>query len=192
MTLLATREIDEDDEAPVRELDLSFARGDDHALKLAYDTHGSLVYSLCRRSVDEVAAADITQEVFISAWRFRERYDPQRGGLASWLVGIARNKIIDHYRSVGREDRRVVKAAQNTSPSEQSPEQLDDVSTRMLLVDAMAELSERSRMVISLAFFNDLTHVEIAEQTGIPLGTVKSDIRRGLERLRHELGALHD
>ena len=108
-------------------------RGDDYALKLAYDNYGSPVYSLCRRSVDEVAAADITQEVlFISAWRFRERYDPQRGGLASWLVGITRNKIIDRHRSLGREDRRAVKAAQNTSPSEQSPEQLDDVSTRML------------------------------------------------------------
>ena len=77
----------------------SFASGEDTGLKMAYDEYGSLVYSLCRRSVDDATAADITQEVFIAAWRNRHRFDPERGGLAPWLTGICRNKIIDHFRA---------------------------------------------------------------------------------------------
>jgi len=188
MTLLATHEVRDDDVSLASALEADFALGAEHVLKAAYDNYGSFVYSLCRRSVDDAAAADITQEVFIAAWRNRHRYDTQRGGLGSWLAGITRNKIIDHFRAAGREDRRVDKAKSELRPSEPTQQDIDAIAQRMLLADAMDDLPTRSRDVISLAFFDDLTHVEIAERTGIPLGTVKSDIRRGLERLRHGLG----
>lgn len=172
-------------------LEARFSAGDEAALKEAYDAHGSLIYSICRRSVDETSAADITQEVFITAWNKRDRLDPARGTLKSWLAGITRNKIIDHYRAVGREDRRVEKVKTELQPVEPTQQQLDEIALRMLLVDALEELPERARNVISMAFFAELTHAEIADRTGIPLGTVKSDIRRGLERLRTGMGELY-
>jgi RNA polymerase sigma-70 factor (ECF subfamily) len=101
------------------------------------------------------------------------------------LTGITRNKIVDYFRARGREDRRVEQAKQTFV---EHPGELEDVALRMLLVDAIDGLPERSQTIITMAFFEDLTHVEIAARTGIPLGTVKSDIRRGLERLRHGLG----
>lgn len=192
MALLAPPDLREDDaDVNVTRIESAFTAGDETVLKEAYDTFGSLVYSLCRRAVDDAAAADITQEVFIAAWRNRTRYDPTRGGLAPWLAGITRNKIIDHFRAVGREDRRVDKVKNTPQPAEPSERELEEVTLRMLLVDAIDELPERSRAVVSMAFFDDLTHVEISARTGIPLGTVKSDIRRSLEKLRHGLGYLY-
>lgn len=192
MTLLATSDLHENDSVDDSiAVDKAFASGDNDALKGAYDRYGSLVYSLCRRSVDDASASDITQEVFVAAWRNRHRYDADRGSLAPWLTGITRNKIIDHFRSVGREDRRIEKVKHTPQPAEPTEKQLEELTLRMLLVDALDELPERARNVISMAFFDDLTHVEISARTDIPLGTVKSDIRRGLERLRHRLGYMH-
>ena len=191
MALLATSELRTEDTAhslAVAELERAFATGPESLLRDAYDLFGSLVYSLCRRSVDDAAAADITQEVFIAAWKNRHRFDPARGGLAPWLTGIARNKVIDHFRARGREDRRVEQAKHAFI---ESPGELEDIALRMLLVDAIDTLPERAQTIISMAFFEDLTHVEISARTGIPLGTVKSDIRRSLERLRHGLGYAH-
>lgn len=193
MTLLATSDLRGDDSPlSVPPLESFFASGTERALKETYDQFSSMVYSICRRSVDEAAAADITQEVFIAAWKNRARYDPTRGGLGPWLSGITRNKIIDHFRSIGREDRRIDKVRNTSRRAEPTEKQLEEVALRMLLVDALDELPSRARDVISMAFFDDLTHVEIAARTGIPLGTVKSDIRRSLDRLRHGLGYIHD
>ena len=191
MTLLAADLDDNDTPMSMTPLESSFPVGDAQVLKDVYDKYGSFVFSICRRSCNEAAAADITQEVFIAAWRNRSRYDAMRGGLGPWLAGITRNKIIDHFRSVGREDRRVEKVKNTPQPTEPTETQLEEVTLRMLLVDAMDDLPDRARAVLSMAFFDDLTHVEIAARTGIPLGTVKSDIRRSLDRLRHGLGYLH-
>ena len=191
MTLLAPHDTREDDGSLLSPVDVSFSNGDEGALRLAYSEHGSLVYSLCRRSVDDATAADITQEVFVAAWRNRARFDAERGSLRAWLAGITRNKIIDHFRSTAREDRRVEKVAGTPPLADPTERQLAEVADRMLLADLLDELPERARTVISLAFFEDLTHIEIADRTGIPLGTVKSDIRRGLLRLRHGLESEH-
>ncbi len=192
MTLLAPdiRAENSTGDAPTP-LEHNFGTGDEQLLRRAYDEHGSFVYSICRRSVDDATAADITQEVFIAAWKNRERFDPSRGGLRSWLSGITRNKIIDHFRSIGREERRIDKVKNSPQPAEPTAQKLEEVTLRMLLVDALDELPERARNVMSMAFFDDLTHVEIADRTGIPLGTIKSDIRRSLHRLRHGLGEHH-
>lgn len=172
-------------------LESRFRAGDESALRAVYDEYGSLVYSICLRSVDRTAAADITQEVFIAAWKKREHFEPSRGSLASWLSGITRNKVIDHYRSSGREQRRIDRVKSVPQPEEPTEKRLEEVTLRMLLADAIDELPERARSVISMAFFDELTHVEIADRTGLPLGTVKSDIRRSLNRLRHGLGEMY-
>jgi RNA polymerase sigma-70 factor (ECF subfamily) len=176
--------------APVfNEVEAAFSRGDDNALRLAYEAHGRMVYGFCARSLDPERAKDVTQEVFVSAWRARHRYDPAKGRLGAWIMAITRNRIIDNVRSEKRHsDRR----ADEDSVELFTDAEVDATSDKMLVADALLELSERARDVITLAYFHDLTHPQIAERTNIPLGTVKSDIRRGLARIRQHLETQHD
>lgn len=161
----------------------AFAAGDDRALKEAYDRWGALVHSLALRSLGNPAdAGDATQAVFVSAWRSRGRYDPSRP-LAAWLTRIAQRRVVDMHRS----------RARHPEPVEQLPETVADeqaieqAATRMLLADALAELPRERREVIHLAIVEQHTHAEVAARTGLPVGTVKSHIRRGLKVLRDRL-----
>ncbi|MGD9703308.1 MAG: RNA polymerase sigma factor [Acidimicrobiia bacterium] len=165
--------------------------GDDAALRLAYEQFGTLIFTFCSRALaDQGAAADCTQETFISAWRSRDGYDPARGSLAGWLIGIARFKVRDAYRAAPR-----VPVPSDDAAREEAGEDPDDdrLADRLLIAHALETLSPRARSVVELAFYSDLTQTEIAEKTGLPLGTVKSDLRRGLQRLRFHLegGAAH-
>lgn len=163
----------------------AFAAGDERALKHVYDHHSRLVHSYCRRVVGADLAADVTQEVFLAAWRSRDRYRTEQGSLAGWLMGIARFKAIDATRARARRPDPVDGGSLPEASVEAGA--LEDLALRMLLAEALQQLPERARRMVELAFFEDLTHTEIAERTGQPLGTVKSDIRRGLERLRRHL-----
>lgn len=170
----------------VDDLEAAFVAGDPDALRRAYDAHGRLVYTLCRRSLGNDAANDVTQEVFAAGWFARRQFDPSRGSLGAWLVGIAKNKIIDHLRAQGRRPQ-LAEAQEAPSASPLAPAEVDALADRLLLADAMAQLPERSKKMIELAFYEELTHPEIAARCDLPLGTVKSDIRRGLARLRRHL-----
>ena len=174
----------------VDDLETAFGRGDEDALRRAYDEYGRLVYTLCRRTLGGDAAADATQEVFVAAWQRRGQFDPDRGSLAGWLVGIARNKVIDLLRAQSRRPNVVSDGVDGSEPSPNSAG-VEDLADRLLLADALSTLPERSRRVLELAFYDDLTHPEIAARTALPLGTVKSDIRRGLSRLRRHLESGH-
>jgi len=177
-------------------LSLRFAAGDPSALEVIYAEHGALVHSFCRRSLDPARAADATQDVFLAAWRSRERYRPEAGTLAGWLIGIARFKVIDILRADGRQPSLV--AEPHSAGGEQVFDRTVDeagltgVAERMLVAEALEGLSERAREMVRLSFFEDLTHAQIAERTDVPLGTVKSDIRRGLEQMRRHLEGLDD
>ena len=176
-------------EANAAALEATFPHGDDGTLKAVYDAYGSLVYSYCRKTLDVDLAADATQEVFVAAWKSRHRFDPTRGSLAGWLVGIARFKAIDALRA-----RTAAPIPVDTDPSradlgrEESP--ADRLAEEILVTNALAQLAPRARRVLELAFYSGLTHEEISRKTEIPLGTVKSDIRRGLARLRRHLEGL--
>lgn len=170
-------------------LDAAFASGDAD-LRSVYDVHGGLVYGICRKALDEHSAKDVTQEVFVSAWKARDQFDPGRGTLGAWLVGIAKRRIIDHLRSERRHaDRRAPEPMEHTDP--QSETDLGRTIDKMVVADAMRALPDRAREVITLAYLEGLTHHEITDRTGLPLGTVKSDIRRGLTRIRACLEATH-
>jgi RNA polymerase sigma-70 factor (ECF subfamily) len=171
-----------------RTLDVQFASGV-VGLREAYDAHGALVYSICRRSLDAEAAKDVTQDVFVSAWRGRTQFDPQRGSLAGWLVGITKRRIIDHHRSEGRHASRRADA-NDLAATEHRDAGVEQVADRMLVADGLRQLPTHIREIIELAFVHDLTHHEIAERTGTPLGTVKSHIRRGLLRIREHVTAI--
>jgi len=169
-----------------RLLDQTFADGGDGALRELYDRYASLVYSFCRRSLSTESAADATQDTFVAAWRSRSGYDPSKGSVAGWLIGIARFKVIEHLRRSGRDAGRL--AVQDAS-AQSGIEDLDRVADRMLIAEALEQLSPRVRTVVELAFLEDLTQTEIAERCALPLGTVKSDLRRGVERMRRHLEA---
>ncbi len=169
-------------------IDTSFATGDESVLRRAYDAHGALVYTFCRRTVGPEAAHDVTQEVFLAAWRTRDRFDPVRGTLAGWLIGIAKNKVLDALR---RRQLHLIDDLDARVPAVVGPDQVDATADRMLVAAALAELPERPRRVVELAYPHDLTHEQIAARTSLPLGTVKSDIRRGLDRLRRHLDHAH-
>lgn len=167
----------------------AFRSGSEHGLAGAYNAHGSLIHTLCARAHPQ-AAADITQEVFLSAWKARDGFDPSRGPLAAWLVGIAKNKIVDAYRKEGRqvpEIRDTDGSVVERIPQSRGP--IDALADKLLITEALATLPDRPRQIVQMAFYEDLTHDQIAVQANVPLGTVKSDIRRGLARLRRYLEA---
>lgn len=167
----------------------AFVDGADWALRAAYDRYGALVFRIARQCAPSVAEAeDITQSTFVSAWRGRDTFDPRRGSLAGWLVGIARRRAIDRLRVLER-DRRDATAAERTVSSAQIPTHADEVIDRIVVSDGLAELPAAQRRVLELAFFDDLTHQQISTATGLALGTVKSHVRRGLAHLRNRLEA---
>jgi RNA polymerase sigma-70 factor (ECF subfamily) len=172
----------------VGDADAAFARGDDDAVRLAYAEHGRLIYSFCSRALGPERANDVTQEVFISAWKARDRFDPGKGNLAAWLTGIAKNRIIDAVRAEKRHSDRRAPESTEGLPSESEAEAVGD---RMLVADALRSLPERPRQILTLHYFEGLTHPQIAERTQLPLGTIKSDIRRGLERIRQHMEEQH-
>ena len=158
--------------------------GDETALREAYDRHGAAVLYLAQRLLGNRAdAEDVTQVTFVAAWTGRDGFDPQRGTVLGWLLGIARRKAVDRIRSSAREQR-TTEAVQTQQPvvaAEESPERIVD---RLVVADEMKRLPDEQRRTLELAFFDDLTHPQIAAATGLPLGTVKSHIRRGMANLR--------
>lgn len=172
--------------------------GDAASLRRIYDEHGATVYRFCCQSLPTHLAEEATQDVFLQAWRNRDRFDPARGAMIAWLIGIAKLRVIDLARHEQRHSRRRADIAQPGSvgqPNQQAAEslslpgdeQIDRLATKAVVGDALRRLPERQRSVVALAYVEGLTHQEIASRTDMPLGTVKSDIRRGLQSIRQHL-----
>lgn len=181
------------------EIGRRFAAGDEQALALAYQRWAGQIHGMAVRAFGVGPdAEDVTQQVFVSAWTGRARFRPDAGPLPAWLVGVARHKIADGWarRERQRKEAEAAMAEAQGAPAGAVTAGVDSaVADRVLLLDELDRLGQPQRGIIELAFFEDLTHSQIAERTGIPLGTVKSHIRRTLERLRSRLevdgAALH-
>lgn len=164
----------------------AFTRGDDLSLARVYRRYASLVHTVAMRALGNAdEAAEVTQQVFIAAWQSRERYSQAGGTLAGWLMGITRHKIADAWSARERERRVVDRAKAAFDPSGTAP--AASLTDRMLLLDELSRLGEPQGRILRLAFYDGLTHAEISEQLALPLGTVKSHIRRSLTRLRSRL-----
>ncbi len=164
----------------------AFAAGDPSALAELYHRWSALVYTLAFRSLHNVSdAEDVTQKVFVDAWNGRLRYDPTRAPLASWLVGITRHAIADAHQGRQRIRQLHEQLAKADFLADAGLE--IDLADRLLIADEIARLEPDAQRVVRLAFYDDLTHTQISERLGLPLGTVKSHIRRSLDRMRIHL-----
>jgi RNA polymerase sigma-70 factor (ECF subfamily) len=161
------------------------------AFEIVFDRHGGAAYSLAYRIVgDRARAEDITQEAFLSLWRSGARYDRARGSVRTWLLGIVRNRAIDLLR---RDVQQAPRVAFEEEVSEQ-PSAREETDAEALRREAAREIrgalkvlpSDQLR-VIELAYFGGLTHSEIAQMLGMPLGTVKGRMRLGIEKIRTQL-----
>jgi RNA polymerase sigma-70 factor, ECF subfamily len=166
------------------ELTRRFRDGDPAALREAYHHQGRVVFALALRALGaHHDAEDVVQQVFVRAWRARTTLDPARGALGAWLVGITRRQIADRLTAKARE-RRVAERLALTAPSHPDTTVTDDLLDAVVVADELKNLPPQQRAVVQLAVFDDLTHQQIAALTGLPIGTVKSHLRRGLQRLR--------
>ncbi|MFJ9037096.1 RNA polymerase sigma factor [Streptomyces sp. NPDC102406] len=161
------------------------SRPDAAQLADLYLRWGPLVFRLARRALgNNRDAEDVTQQVFLAAWRGRAGYRPERGPVGAWLTGIARHHIADALAS---RTRRTVLLDGLATGRAAVVEETDAVLDRVLISQELARLPEPQRTVLWLAFYEDLTQPQIADRTGWPLGTVKSHARRGMGRLRTRL-----
>ncbi len=158
---------------------------DTDALRTLYDRYGGMVYGLAYRVLgDRHLAEDCAQEAFVSLWRGAARFDPGRARLTTWLFAITRNTAIDMVR---RRASRPAEPLPENWQSDESPDTADLVATAEhgeQVAAALAELPPPQLEALSLAYFEGLSHAEIAERLDVPLGTVKGRIRLALDRLR--------
>lgn len=166
------------------DISAAFARGDESALREVYLRWSPLVYTIARRkSGNDADASDIAQAVFVAAWQGRQSFDPDAGSLPAWLLGITRRKVADHWRQMNR-----VPEPRADMPDDPRPDTgIETTVERVLLADELERLGEPQRRILELCFFQDMTHAQVASLLGLPLGTVKSHIRRSLGRLRERL-----
>jgi len=162
------------------------AAGAHDALAECYQRWGALVYRIAVRALaNRQDAEDVTQQVFVSAWQSRASLRPSDSALPAWLIGITRRRVADELSRRGRESTSS-HLARNVNGH--VPElALDTLVDGVVLRDALARLAEPRRSVLALAYGEDRTHEQIAEILELPLGTVKSHLRRGLIHLRREL-----
>ena len=165
-------------------------QGDRDAFASVYDALVDRVYGVVRRVLrDPAMSEEVTQEVFVEAWRTAARFDADRGTVSAWVVTMARRRAVDRVRSEQSQRDRV--DALSAQPAATAARPDDEVISSLdvnRVQSAVAELPSDQRAVIEMCFLEGLSHGDIAEQLDIPLGTVKGRARGGLKKLRGRLG----
>ena len=180
---------DEEHDDYVRSVAARLVEGDETALEEIYGRWSALVHTFALRSLrDPHDAEDVTQQVFVAAWRSRHNLTPSPSALPSWLIGIARHKISDVRAARSRDAGRVAAVAAGPDAHITTLESADgEIADRLVVRQAVEELPDPRRTIVFLAFWEERSHAEIAETTGLPLGTVKSHVRRGLIHIHQQL-----
>lgn len=175
----------------IDELALALGRGEERALAELYDRHGPAVYHLALRITrDPGAAEEVSLDSFLQIWRQANRFDAQHGTLLSWLFTIARTRAIDRIRAAGAAKRTQVEDPVRVTSAPEPDEMAALTERRLLVRQAMAALSAQQRAALELAYFEGLSHSEIARRLSEPLGTVKTRIRQAMLQLRKTLAPL--
>lgn len=174
-------------------------RGDERALAALYDRYAASLLGMVLRTVRERPDAEaVLMEVFLQAWRGAATFDSARGSVLAWLAMMARSRAMDAARRGARRERHETAEQDSVDAIEsvEAPEPTDPLhgleqqERRTAIEQAMTALVPAQRLVIELAFFEGLTHVEIAERLSEPLGTIKTRIRQGMIKLRDLLAPL--
>ena len=173
------------------ELARRLQKREETAMADLYDRYGRLAWSVIVAIVrDNSLAEDLVQETFLRVWNRIQFFEPGRGALGPWLLAIARNRAIDHVRSVGsRMDKSSVELDVTSHPSlfVDMERELVNKDHGRLIGDALKKLNANQQRVIELAYYEGLSQTEMAERMGQPLGTVKTWVRTALITLRGEL-----
>jgi RNA polymerase sigma-70 factor (ECF subfamily) len=194
------------DSAPLRsasadhDLIASAASGDERAIASLYDRFGGVLYAVAYRIVGQRAdAEEAVIEAFAQVWREAPRFEPARGSVAGWLTMITRSRALDMVRARARRERITASAAADRpglSPGMSSwrpdaMDALDDAERRSHVRTALESLSPPQRQAIELAYFEGLSQSEIAERLQEPLGTIKTRVRLGMQKLRESLRSFY-
>lgn len=176
-----------DDAVDIATLQRISAR-DQSAVSDLYDRHSRLLFSLISRIVhDRAEAEEVLQEVFLSVWTKVHTYDPKLGSPIGWLVRLARNRAIDRFRALAARTR-AVEAMDEPHLGDNPEEATVRNQERSRIRHALEALPGEQRQLIEQAYFRGLTHSELAKAFGLPLGTVKTRVRSGMQALRAQLG----
>lgn len=171
------------------------AGGDAAAFALVYERHGTVAYSLAHRMCGRQSAAeDVVQEAFLSAWRRASSFDPTRGSLRTWLLGIVHHRAVDALRRIGGDVRRRVDAPVEEVDLDAGVRVDEEAAQRdeaARVRSALTDLPDEQAKVIELAYYSGYTHTEIADMLGLPVGTVKGRMRLGLAKLRTHFEPQH-
>lgn len=169
------------------ELARAFARGEAWAYEAAYRLHGDALYAAAMSVLrDAPDAQDCVHDVMARLWQRRHTFTPERGSLRAFLAVCARNEALTRSRNAGTRERILTRVV---APAAPSPDHSDVVAERESIERALSALTERQRETIQMAYYQCLTHFEIAERTGEPVGTVKSRLSGALRRLREFFAA---
>ena len=164
-------------------------QGDQEAFARVYDATSSRVFGLIVRVIrDRDLAAEVSQEVYLQAWRQAGGFDPERGSVPGWLLTLAHRKAVDRVRMVTRaqgRDQRYADQEPLQAPPSSEPVVARDEQRRVR--EALTALPHAQREALTLAYFDGCTHQQVSARLGIPLGTVKTRIRDGMHRLRRQL-----
>ena len=165
------------------------ARGDSKALQSLYNQWGGHAMAIARRLLkDEADAEDVVQDTFLQLWGKAREFDPGRGSAKAWILTIARTRALDRLRSRSSAHRKHAAEATVEQPAQTEPlELVEQRQSRDRLLLALGSLSAEQRSALEMAYFEGLTQNEIAAQTGIPLGTVKTRTRLAMAKLAEVL-----
>jgi len=179
--------VHDDPDVESAELAVRLSGGDREALAEMYRRWSPLVHTIALRALGaREDAEDVVQQVFVAAWRGRATLRPDQGSPAAWLVGITKHRIAD-VRTQRYRTHRNLQAVASEVVTEQAPTHEADWAERLLLVHELERMGDPRATVLRMAFLEDRTQEEIARTLEMPLGTVKSHVRRGLLELRDRL-----
>lgn len=171
---------------------VAVAAGSQDAFERLYDAAAGPVYGIAYRVLQDAAhAEEVTQEVMLEVWQRAPRYRPQSGHATTWMMTIAHHRAVDRVRTLRRsaERERAVSQHESTLAFDDVMETVEALREREHVRSCLKELTAELRLPVVLAYYQGLTHTEIAAALSLPLGTVKSRLRRALNHLRHCLGA---